>query len=70
MAYTFKKTLEGMAIGDSLFDEAGSKNAKAIMDKAKAKNVEVLLPCDFVCADKFAPDAETCIKTASEGMFM
>ncbi len=29
------------------------------MEKAKSKNVQILLPCDFVCADKFDKDAKT-----------
>ncbi|XP_026191662.1 phosphoglycerate kinase [Cyclospora cayetanensis] len=59
MAFTFKKTLENMKIGNSLFDEDGSKIVEDIMKEAKAKNVEVLLPVDFVCGDKFAADAKT-----------
>lgn len=59
MAFTFKKTLENMKIGNSLFDEDGAKIVDEIMKEAKAKNVEVLLPVDFVCGDKFAHDANT-----------
>lgn len=59
MAFTFKKTLENMKIGNSLFDEDGAKIVDEIMKEAKAKNVEVLLPVDFVCGDKFAADAKT-----------
>lgn len=59
MAFTFKKTLENMKIGNSLFDEDGAKIVDEIMKEAKAKNVEVLLPVDFVCGDKFAADAQT-----------
>merc|ERR1719465_125491 len=28
------------------------------MDKAKEKNVEIILPCDFVCSSKFGEDGE------------
>ncbi|CDJ38059.1 phosphoglycerate kinase [Eimeria tenella] len=59
MAFTFKKVLENMKIGNSLFDEDGAKIVAEIMQEAKAKNVEVLLPVDFVCGDKFAADANT-----------
>lgn len=59
MAFTFKKILENMKIGNSLFDEDGAKIVKDIMAEAKEKGVEVLLPVDFVCGDKFAADAET-----------
>lgn len=58
MAFTFKKVLDGMSIGDSLYDEDGSKQVHALMEKAKKNNVKVVLPTDFVTADKFAPDAQ------------
>lgn len=59
MAFTFKKTLEGVKIGNSLFDEAGSKKVKELVEKAEKNNVKLTLPCDYVTADKFAKDAET-----------
>ncbi|CEM12713.1 unnamed protein product [Vitrella brassicaformis CCMP3155] len=57
MAFTFKKVNEGMSIGGSLFDEEGAKIVPEIMAKAKEKGVEILLPVDFVCGDKFDKDA-------------
>lgn len=68
MAFTFKKTLEGMSIGDSLFDEAGSKIVGNLMEKAKKNNVKVVLPVDFVTADKFAADAKTGSASDKEGI--
>eukprot|EP01134_Creolimax_fragrantissima_P008420 CFRG8420T1 len=68
MAYTFKKTLDGMSIGDSLFDQAGSDIAASLMEKAKAKNVKVVLPTDFITADKFAPDAKVGHAKDNEGI--
>ena len=59
MAFTFKKTLDGMKIGNSLFDEAGSKKLKELVEKAKSKNVKITLTVDYVTADKFAADAKT-----------
>uniref|UniRef100_A0A0G4F590 Phosphoglycerate kinase n=1 Tax=Chromera velia CCMP2878 TaxID=1169474 RepID=A0A0G4F590_9ALVE len=59
MAYTFLKVLKGMPIGSSLFDEEGAKIVPEIMEKAKEKGVEILLPVDFTCADKFDPEANT-----------
>ena len=59
MAYTFKKVLEGMEIGDSLFDPEGAKIVQELVAKAQTKGVKIHLPVDFVCADKFAPDAQT-----------
>lgn len=57
MTYTFLKVLNGMSIGNSLFDEEGAKIVDQLMTKAKNKNVQVHLPSDFVLADKFAADA-------------
>ncbi|KAM7203572.1 Phosphoglycerate kinase [Rhypophila sp. PSN 637] len=68
MAFTFKKTLYNIAIGDSLFDEAGSKLVDKLMQKAKDNNVKVVLPVDYITANKFAADAETGKATDSEGI--
>ncbi|ANQ07371.1 Phosphoglycerate kinase, partial [Plasmodium coatneyi] len=68
MAYTFKYVLNNMKIGDSLFDEAGSKIVNEIMEKAKAKNVQIYLPVDFKVADKFDNNANTKIVTEKEGI--
>eukprot|EP01147_Barroeca_monosierra_P011051 gene11051-3120_t len=57
MAYTFKKVIGGMGIGNSIFDEEGAKIVTNIMEKAKSKGVNIHLPIDFVTADKFAADA-------------
>lgn len=57
MAFTFRKIMEGMEIGDSLFDAEGAKIIPDLVAKAKEKGVNLHLPVDFVCADKFAPDA-------------
>jgi phosphoglycerate kinase len=62
MAYTFLKVINGMSIGGSLFDEEGSKIVETIMEKAKAKGVEIILPTDFVISSKFGEDGE--IKSA------
>merc|ERR1712187_830244 len=58
MAYTFLKVNNGMAIGTSLYDEEGAKIVPEIMEKAKAKGVEIVLPVDFVCSSKFGEDGE------------
>jgi phosphoglycerate kinase len=65
MAFTFRKILEGMEIGDSLFDEEGAKIVPELAAKAKAKGVKLHLPVDFVCGDKFAPDAAVSSATDS-----
>jgi phosphoglycerate kinase len=68
MAFTFKKELEGMAIGDSLFDPEGAKIAQELFAKAKAKGVKITLPVDFVIADKFDANANTKVVTDKEGI--
>ncbi|ODV63651.1 phosphoglycerate kinase [Ascoidea rubescens DSM 1968] len=57
MAFTFKKVLDGMSIGNSLFDEDGSKTVPDLIKKAKKNNVKIVLPVDFVTADSFSKDA-------------
>ncbi|VDD74151.1 unnamed protein product [Mesocestoides corti] len=68
MAFTFLKVLDNMKIGKSLFDEAGAKTVKDIMEKAKSKNVKVHLPSDFVTGDKFAEDAAVGTATVQSGI--
>ncbi|CAF0950205.1 unnamed protein product [Rotaria sp. Silwood1] len=51
MAFTFLKQKDNMKIGKSLFDSEGSKSIQQILDKAKAKNVEIHLPVDFIVAN-------------------
>ena len=58
MAYTFLKVLNGMPIGDSLYDEEGAAIVPELMEKAKKNNVKIHLPTDFITADKFAPAAQ------------
>ena len=56
MAYTFVKA-QGGNIGNSLFEEDRLELAKELLEKAKAKGVEIHLPVDSVCADAFSNDA-------------
>ena len=58
MAYTFLKA-QGYEIGKSLCDDSKLDYCKEMMAKAKEKGVKLLLPVDTVCADKFAPDANS-----------
>ncbi|ERF75614.1 Phosphoglycerate kinase [Endocarpon pusillum Z07020] len=68
MAFTFKKTLDNVKIGNSLFDEAGSKKCEDLIKKAKEKNVKIVFPVDYITADKFAPDAKTGYATDEQGI--
>lgn len=56
MAYTFLKS-QGLEIGRSLLDEKNLKLAGELLQEAKSRGVEVLLPVDVVVADHFAADA-------------
>ena len=56
MAYTFAKA-QGGNIGNSLCEEDKLDYALEMIEKAKAKGVNLLLPTDTVIADKFAADA-------------
>jgi phosphoglycerate kinase len=60
MAYTFAKA-QGGQIGNSLVEEDKLDLALELLKKAKAKNVNLLLPIDSVIADAFAADANTAI---------
>ena len=53
MAFTLLKELYKGEIGGSLYDEEGAKLVKQIMEAAKAKNVEILLPDDYVRGREF-----------------
>ena len=68
MAYTFLKVINGMQIGNSLFDPAGAEIVAELVTKAKEKGVHIHLPVDFVTADKFAPDANTGTATVEGGI--
>jgi phosphoglycerate kinase len=68
MAFTFLKVLNNMEIGNSLFDEEGSKIVNEIMEKAKASGVEIILPVDFVCSEKFGEDGAIQTSTLEKGV--
>merc|ERR1719331_206450 len=58
MAFTFLKVLYGVSIGSSLYDEEGAKIVPDIMAAAEQKNVEILLPMDFIISSKFGVDGQ------------
>jgi len=68
MAYTFHKVINGMEIGESLYDPAGAEIIPELIEKAKAKGVNIHLPVDFITADAFSPDANTGTTTVEEGI--
>ena len=58
MAYTFMKAMGGK-VGNSLCEDDRLDNARALMERAKAKGVNILLPEDSLAADKFDAAANT-----------
>ena len=58
MTFTFIKALGGQ-IGNSLVEDDYLDLAKSILDKAKAKGVDIHLPVDALIADNFSNDANT-----------
>lgn len=68
MAYTFKKVLYGMEIGNSIFDKEGAKIVQGLVDKAKAKGVELVFPVDYVTGNKFGADATVGSSTDESGI--
>lgn len=69
MAFTFVKA-QGGKIGNSLVEEDRLENAKNILEEAKKRGVNIYIPVDAICADKFANDANksTCdVKNISDG---
>ena len=65
MCFTFLKA-QGHATGTSLMEEDWIERAAAMIEKAKAKGVELLLPLDVVCADEFSNDARKEVCTVEE----
>ncbi len=57
MAYTFLKA-QGYEIGTSLLEEDKIDLAKGLLEKAKNKNVNIVLPVDIVVAKEFKNDTE------------
>ncbi|KAL0564946.1 phosphoglycerate kinase [Marasmius crinis-equi] len=72
MTFTFKKALENLSIGDSLFDAPGSEKVASLVEKAKKNNIELVFPIDYITADKsclvYDKDAKAGTATDSEGI--
>jgi len=58
MAYTFYAA-QGKSIGASKVEKDKIEIAKSLLEKAKQKNVNIVLPVDNVIADKFDANANT-----------
>ncbi|XP_001380823.2 phosphoglycerate kinase 1-like [Monodelphis domestica] len=68
MSYTFRKVLNNMEIGTSLFDEEGAMIVKDLMAKAEKNGVKITLPVDFVIADKYDENAKIGQATLASGI--
>jgi phosphoglycerate kinase len=62
MAYTFLKA-QGYEIGTSLVEEDRLELAKSLLEKAKARGIEFLLPVDHLVTAAFAADSPAEIRT-------
>ena len=58
MAYTFLLAM-GLEVGDSISQPDFVDTVKGFLTKAEELGVNLMLPVDFVVADRFAPDATT-----------
>lgn len=56
MAYTFLKA-KGVDVGGSKFEEDQVRHAADLIQRGKDRGVDILLPVDHVCADKFDENA-------------
>ena len=65
MTFTFIKALGGN-IGNSIVEDDKLDLALEIIEKAKAKNVQIHLPIDMIIADRFSNDANTQIVNVNE----
>jgi 3-phosphoglycerate kinase len=65
MAYTFLKQ-EGTKIGSSRYEQDVADTAKKILDRARSKGVELLLPVDHVEADNIESPQQ--IKTTHDAV--
>jgi phosphoglycerate kinase len=68
MAFTFKKTLDNIGIGNSLFDAAGAEKVKGLVEKAHTNKVKIIFPIDYITGDKFDKDAKISIADDETGI--
>ncbi|KAF0526864.1 phosphoglycerate kinase [Gigaspora margarita] len=68
MVFTFKKVINKIEIGNSLYDEEGAKIVENLVEKAKSLNVKLIFPVDYIIADKFDANANTGVATDETGI--
>jgi phosphoglycerate kinase len=65
MAYTFLKA-KGVDVGNSKFEEDQLRHAQDLLARAKDRKVDILLPVDHVCAEKFEEAAAPVLVSTQE----
>lgn len=68
MAYTFRKIVQGITIGKSLYKPEWELIAQAAIDKAKDRGVKLLIPVDAMITDAFDFDAKKLGNTKYTGV--
>jgi phosphoglycerate kinase len=68
MAFTFQKVCQNINIGNSIFDEEGSKLVPDLVKKAKEKGVKLYFPEDFVISQEFKDGVPTRVVDAKDGI--
>lgn len=68
MAYTFRKLVQGISIGKSLYKPEWEPIAQAALDKAKERGVKLLIPVDAMITDAFDFDAKKLGETKYTGV--
>ncbi|RBP44278.1 phosphoglycerate kinase [Roseimicrobium gellanilyticum] len=68
MAYTFRKLVQGISIGKSLYKPDWEPIAQAAIDKAKKNGVKLLIPVDALITDAFDFDAKKLGETKYTGV--
>jgi phosphoglycerate kinase len=68
MAFTFLKQMQNAQIGKSIYDAEGAKMVDAIVQKAKDKNVSLILPEDFVVVPEIKDNAPTSVVNLKDGI--
>ncbi|KAL4144293.1 hypothetical protein PRNP1_013430 [Phytophthora ramorum] len=64
MIFTFYKA-QGLDVGKSIIEEDKVELAKEILEEAKERGVQIVLPTDVVIADKFDADAKSKVVPAN-----
>ncbi|HEY1081989.1 MAG TPA: phosphoglycerate kinase [Prosthecobacter sp.] len=68
MAYTFRKIVQGITIGKSLYKPEWEPIAQAAIDKAKERGVKLMIPVDAMITDAFDFDAKKLGNTKYTGV--